>query len=502
MRVAVHVDQLWFSAPGGIGTYVRQLVPELSAAGADLTLFRSRSARRRGPDWLEAYPGAVVPGRIRTLYPRWDLTGRPAVAGVAAGRRRRARDEPCRGPARQRGPAPGRDGARPRVRTVPRTLFPARGAGCTARGSGRGRRRADAILVPSQAPPTTSRARGASTRRACTSRRSPRRCRRRRPTPARCSTGSDPSPVRAVRRHAGAAEEPRAAGARVSPARRGPAALVLAGPVGWRSDELRARSWRAGGPGVVVRTGALAAADLDALYRGADALRVSLAVRGVRAAGPRGDGAGRAGRARTRPSLPEVAGDAAVLVDPEDEVAARRRARAGARRRPTLRAERSGARAGTQADAVLLGSDGARYPRAPTARRRVGQAREGLADRHGEERRRPRRGVPRVPGRADACRPTRSSSSTAARPTARASGWPRPSGITADRGARRQHRPRPQPRDRRSRPRRHRRHRRRLRARARLAGAAARADRPGRRRLDGLLRRRSPTASSRSAWRP
>ena len=41
MRVAVHVDQLWFSAPGGIGTYVRELVPELAAAGADLTLFRS-----------------------------------------------------------------------------------------------------------------------------------------------------------------------------------------------------------------------------------------------------------------------------------------------------------------------------------------------------------------------------------------------------------------------------------------------------------------------------
>ena len=28
--VAIHIDQLWFQTPGGIGTYIRNLVPALS----------------------------------------------------------------------------------------------------------------------------------------------------------------------------------------------------------------------------------------------------------------------------------------------------------------------------------------------------------------------------------------------------------------------------------------------------------------------------------------
>ena len=35
MRLAFHVDQLWFAAPGGIGTYVSHLATELPAASPD-----------------------------------------------------------------------------------------------------------------------------------------------------------------------------------------------------------------------------------------------------------------------------------------------------------------------------------------------------------------------------------------------------------------------------------------------------------------------------------
>jgi alpha-1,3-rhamnosyl/mannosyltransferase len=97
-----------------------------------------------------------------------------------------------------------------------------------------------------------------------------------------------------------------------------PHALVLAGPDGWRSEEME-RELATRGPGVVVRTGGLEPADLDAVYRGADALAypslyegfglpvVEAMARGVPVVTSNGS------------SLPEVAGDAAVLVDPEDE---------------------------------------------------------------------------------------------------------------------------------------------------------------------------------------
>ena len=75
-----------------------------------------------------------------------------------------------------------------------------------------------------------------------------------------------------------------------------PHALVLAGPDGWHVEdldaELAARRARA-------RSCARATSspeDLDALYRGADAFAYPSRVRGVRAAGPRGDGARRARR--------------------------------------------------------------------------------------------------------------------------------------------------------------------------------------------------------------
>ena len=43
MKVAFHVDQFWFSAPGGIGTYVREMLNALPAADPSLDLVRFRS---------------------------------------------------------------------------------------------------------------------------------------------------------------------------------------------------------------------------------------------------------------------------------------------------------------------------------------------------------------------------------------------------------------------------------------------------------------------------
>ena len=89
MKVAFHVDQLWFDAPGGIGTYVAELLKALPASDDSVTLtpFYSRSGRDRSslpgtPLTTDGrYPGVEVPGSIRMLYPSWDLLGRPALMG-------------------------------------------------------------------------------------------------------------------------------------------------------------------------------------------------------------------------------------------------------------------------------------------------------------------------------------------------------------------------------------------------------------------------------------
>jgi glycosyltransferase involved in cell wall biosynthesis len=92
-------------------------------------------------------------------------------------------------------------------------------------------------------------------------------------------------------------------------------ALVLTGPIGWRIHSLH-RELALPGRGEVLLTGPVGAADLDALYRGADALVypslyegfglpvVEAMVRGVPTI------------VSTAASLPEVAGDAAITVNP------------------------------------------------------------------------------------------------------------------------------------------------------------------------------------------
>ncbi len=81
VKVAFHVDQLWFSAPGGIGTYVEG--DARGAPGAEDPSIWISCRSDRGGDAVPKrcapltsdgrYPGVEVPHSIRTLYPSWDL---------------------------------------------------------------------------------------------------------------------------------------------------------------------------------------------------------------------------------------------------------------------------------------------------------------------------------------------------------------------------------------------------------------------------------------------
>ena len=82
--------------------------------------------------------------------------------------------------------------------------------------------------------------------------------------------------------------------------------------------------------------GYVADEDQPALYSAARC-GLPLALRGLRPAGARGDGLRRAGRLLDASSIPEVAGDAALTFDPDDELGLRRGARARAAGRRAAR---------------------------------------------------------------------------------------------------------------------------------------------------------------------
>jgi glycosyltransferase involved in cell wall biosynthesis len=328
MKVAFHVDQLWFSAPGGIGTYVRELAPALLAEDPTLELMPFRTARMTGDGppaaWLRRMPEIVhVSGTIRSLYPRWAVTGRPALPRALA----TADVVHATNPAAV---APARRGQR-LVVTVHDlaflrfpALFPRNWRTLYRAGLRAVARRAEAVLVPSTFTANEVRAHSNI-------------------DPARVhvtplASALDPQPsadVDLVLERLGVPRpyvlsvgtlEPRKNQARLVRAYRRlaaeglPHALVLCGPDGWLDDELR-RELGANRPGRVVRTRSLTGTDLDAAYRGADAFAyvslyegfglpvVEALARGVPTVAANGS------------SIPEVAGDAALLVDPLDEEA-------------------------------------------------------------------------------------------------------------------------------------------------------------------------------------
>ncbi len=82
--VAFHVDQLFSPAPGGVGTYVRNLLPALARQDPSLDVrpFHARfDTRPSAADelLLRSFATQELPAGIRSLYPRWNLTGRPAL---------------------------------------------------------------------------------------------------------------------------------------------------------------------------------------------------------------------------------------------------------------------------------------------------------------------------------------------------------------------------------------------------------------------------------------
>ncbi|HYZ11614.1 MAG TPA: glycosyltransferase, partial [Actinomycetota bacterium] len=87
--VALLADQLFAAVPGGMGTYVRELLPALRDADPtlDLTVFHARQDRPAPLAELDGIPRVELPRGIRSLYPSWNLVGRPPLPASLAGAR-------------------------------------------------------------------------------------------------------------------------------------------------------------------------------------------------------------------------------------------------------------------------------------------------------------------------------------------------------------------------------------------------------------------------------
>ena len=321
--VAFHIDQLWFSAPGGIGTYVRELVPAMERVDDPraLTLFRTRwTAGGPAPEWLDGRRVVVLPGTLRSLYLRWDLLARPPLplplSACEVVHATNPAAIPPAGPA-QRLVVTVHDLA---FEHFPE-LFPRRWRWLYRAGLRATMNRADAILTPSQATADDLLSRTSA-------------------DPAKVhviplaaslpETRDDPLPV--LRRlgieppyvlFAGTLEPRKnlvllVRAYRDAVATGLPHALVLAGADGWLSGQLAAEIAKAG-PGTVVRPGLLATDELDAVYRGAAAFVYPSLYEGFGLPVVEAMARGVPTIASDASSIPEVAGSAAYLVDPRSQ---------------------------------------------------------------------------------------------------------------------------------------------------------------------------------------
>jgi glycosyltransferase involved in cell wall biosynthesis len=317
MRVALHTDQLWFPAPGGIATYVGALMAGLAALedAPDLTTFQV------GTEMDQRDADVVVHGSIRAVYPGWNLARRPHLPSALAGHDVvHATNHAAICPA---------DPGQGLVVTVhdlaferyPRA-FPTAWRWLYRAGVRAAARHADIVIVPSRATATDlERAHGVDPHRV-------------RVTPLAASLPASELDPAAVLARRGirtpfilcpATLEPRKNQVRLVRAYRQiapelPHELVLTGADGWGVAELEAELGRPG-PGRVVRTGHLPLDELDAVFRSADVVAyvslyegfglpvVEAMARGIPVVGS------------TTPAVAETAGDAAVLVDPEDVAA-------------------------------------------------------------------------------------------------------------------------------------------------------------------------------------
>ena len=322
MPVAFHVDQLWFSAPGGIGTYVWELSAALEARG-DIEVIEFHTRWDHDAPRHRSGPHIEVPWPAKVAFAGWSTVRRPKLPHDLD----RATVVHATNPATI---PPVRDG-QALVVTIHDLAFedqpealPATWLRMYRRGLSIARDDAAAVIVPSEYVAERVRASGIEDNRLHV-------------TPLAGRPTQLPAPTlspEAIVENLGidgpyvlsvGTFEPRKNQARLVRAYRKavrasdlPHALVLAGHPGWRTDDLD-REIAGDGPGRVIRIESAGDRELDALYRAASVTAyVSL-----------GEGFGMPvleAMARRSPvvassttSIPEVAGDAAVSVDPKDE---------------------------------------------------------------------------------------------------------------------------------------------------------------------------------------
>lgn len=322
--VAFLVDQLFSPAPGGMGTYVRELVPALSRAepSLEITLFHSSFAPDGPADavghaGLGGLPLTELPHPIRRLYPGWALARRPALPDALSSMDLVHSPLPAAIPPvgpEQRLVVTVHDLA---FRIHPR-LFPRQWRMMYRLGLARAVRSADAIIAVS---------RHTAEDLLRHSRVDPRKLH---VVPLAASlppSRADVDEVLGRLKIRGpyilfvGTLEPRKNLVRLVRAYRriavrgAPHTLVLAGPIGWRHQALM-REIALEGPGEIQLTGQTAGGDLDALYRGASAFVYPSLYEGFGLPVLEAMARGVPSVVSTASSLPEVAGEAALPVDP------------------------------------------------------------------------------------------------------------------------------------------------------------------------------------------